>query len=94
MESWQWTSKKSIDFLGLNPSQQRCLVEQLRTKYAVRLISEVLGFNRNLFYYHPKSNPSEAELREEIETLALLLLFCVFDKQNFHRIHFSHSVLR
>ena len=34
-------------------------------------ISEVLGFNRNLFYYHPKSDPSEAELREEIEQLAL-----------------------
>ena len=37
----------------------------------MRLISEVLGFNRNLFYYHPKSDPSEAELRAEIEQLAL-----------------------
>ena len=37
----------------------------------MRLISEVLGFNRNLFYYHPKSDSSEAELREEIEQLAL-----------------------
>ena len=37
----------------------------------MRLISEVLDFNRNLFYYHPKSDPSEAKLREEIEQLAL-----------------------
>ncbi len=37
----------------------------------MRLISEVLGFKRNLFYYHPKSDPSEAELRAEIEELAL-----------------------
>ena len=55
----------------MTPSQQRCLVEKLRTKYSVREICEVLDFNRNLFYYHPKSDPSEAELREEIETLAL-----------------------
>ena len=37
----------------------------------MRQICEVLDFNRNLFYYHPKSDPSEAELREEIEQLAL-----------------------
>ena len=38
----------------------------------MRLISEVLGFNRNLFYYHPKSDPSEvSELRAEIEQLVL-----------------------
>ena len=55
----------------MTPSQQRCLVETLRTKYSVRQISEVLDFNRNLFYYQPKSDPSEAELRAEIETLAL-----------------------
>ena len=55
----------------MTPSQQRCLVEKLSTKYAVRQICEVLGFNRNLFYYHPKSDPSEAKLREDIETLAL-----------------------
>ena len=55
----------------MNPSQQRCLVEKLRTKHSVRLISEVLGFNRNLFYYPPKSDPCEAELRAEIEQLAL-----------------------
>ena len=63
--------KKSIDFLGVTPSQQRRIVEMLRTKYSVREISEVLDFNRNLFYYQPKSDPLEAELRAEIETLAL-----------------------
>lgn len=55
----------------MTPPQQRCLVETLRTKYSVRQICEVLDFNRNLFYYQPKSDPSEAELRAEIETLAL-----------------------
>ncbi len=37
----------------------------------MRQICEVLDFNRNLFYYHPKSDPSEARLREEIEQLAV-----------------------
>ena len=55
----------------MTPSQQRCLVEKLRTKYSVREICQTLDFNRNLIYYHPKSDPSEAELREEIEQLAL-----------------------
>ena len=55
----------------MTPPQQRCLVETLRTKYSVRQICAVLDFNRNLFYYQPKSDPSEAELRAEIETLAL-----------------------
>ena len=75
---WQWTSKKSIretpkqkHFLGVTPPQQRCPVEMLRTKHSVRQICELLDFNRNLLYYQPKSDPSEAELRAEIETLAL-----------------------
>ena len=55
----------------MTPSQQRCLVEKLQTKYSVRLICQTLDFNRNLFYYHPKSDPSEAQLRAEIEQLAL-----------------------
>ncbi len=55
----------------MTPPQQRRIVETLRTKYSVREISEVLDFNRNLFYYQPKSDPLEAELRAEIETLAL-----------------------
>ena len=55
----------------MTPSQQRCLVEKLRTNYSVRQICQTLDFNRNLLYYHPKSDPSEAQLREKIETLAL-----------------------
>ena len=56
----------------MTPSQQRCLVEKLRTNYSVRKpICQTLDFNPNLLYYHPKSDPSEAELREKIETLAL-----------------------
>ena len=55
----------------MTPSQQRCLVEKLRTSYSVRQICQTLDFNRNLLYYHPKSDPSEAQLREKIETLAL-----------------------
>jgi len=37
----------------------------------VRQICQTLDFNPNLLYYHPKSDPSEAELRGKIETLAL-----------------------
>ena len=35
----------------------------------MRQISETLGFHRSLLYYHPKSDPSEAELEEQIEQL-------------------------
>ena len=55
----------------MTPSQQRCLVEKLPTNYSVREICQTLDFNRNLLYYHPKSDLSEAQLREKIETLAL-----------------------
>ena len=37
----------------------------------MRQICEVLGFTRSNLYYHPKQDPSEARLRDEIETLAL-----------------------
>ena len=47
------------------------MVEALRTDYSVRQICEVLGFTRSNLYYHPKQDPSEAVLRDEIETLAL-----------------------
>lgn len=47
------------------------MVEALRTEYSVRQICEVLGFTRSHLYYHRKQDPSEAVLREEIETLAL-----------------------
>ncbi len=52
-------------------TQQREIVEALRTDYSVRQICEVLGFTRSSLYYHPKQDPSEAVLRYEIETLAL-----------------------
>ena len=36
----------------------------------MRLICEVLGFNKSTFYYQPKSDPSEDVLRAEIQQLA------------------------
>ena len=47
------------------------MVEALQTDYSVRQICETLGFNRSNLYYHPKSDPSQAGLREEIEALSL-----------------------
>ena len=54
----------------MNPSEQRHIVETLRTDYSVRQICETLDFNKSTLYYQPKSDPSEEVLREEIETLA------------------------
>jgi len=54
----------------LKPSEQRHIVETLRTEYSVRQICEVLGFNKSTLYYQPKLDPSEEVLREEIEKLA------------------------
>ena len=57
--------------VALTPSDKRNLVEALRDDYSVHQISETLGFNRGLLlYYHPKSDPSEEDLREEIEKLS------------------------
>ena len=47
------------------------MVEALQADYSVRQISETLGFTRSNLYYHPKSDPCEEVLREEIEQLAL-----------------------
>ena len=47
------------------------MVEALRTEYSVRQICETLGFTRSNLYYHPKQDPSEVVLRDEIEKLAL-----------------------
>ncbi len=52
-------------------TEQREIVEALRTDYSVRQICEVLGFTRSTLYYQPKQDPSEVVLRAEIETLAL-----------------------
>ena len=54
----------------MNPSEQRRLVETLRTDYSVRQICETLGFNKSPLYYQPKIDPSEEVLRTEIEQLA------------------------
>ena len=54
----------------LTASKKRELVETLRTDYSVREISETLGFNRSLLYYHPKSEMSDEALRDEIQRLA------------------------
>ncbi|RKU37245.1 IS3 family transposase, partial [Candidatus Poribacteria bacterium] len=49
------------------------MIETVRnaSSYSVRQICETLGFNRSLLYYHPKSTPSQGELREKIEALSL-----------------------
>ena len=49
------------------------MVETVRnaSSYSVRQICQTLGLNRSLLYSHPKSTPSEGELRSEIETLCL-----------------------
>ena len=52
------------------PSEQRQIVEALRTDYSVRQIYETLGFNKSTFYYQPKVDASEEVLRTEIEVLA------------------------
>ena len=52
------------------PSEQRRLVERLRTDYSVRQICETLGFNKSTLYYQPKIDTSEDVLRDEIEKLA------------------------
>ncbi|MDE0689128.1 MAG: IS3 family transposase [Candidatus Poribacteria bacterium] len=54
----------------MTPSQQRRIVEKLPTRYSVRRICEVLGFNKSTLYYHPKSDPSEEVLRSDIQQLA------------------------
>ena len=49
------------------------MVETVRnvSSYSVRQICQTLGFNRSLIYSHPKSDPSQGELREKIEALCL-----------------------
>ena len=62
--------KKSLDLVELIPSEQRQIVEALRTDYSVRQICETLGFNKSTLYYQPKIDASEEVLRTEIEKLA------------------------
>ena len=55
----------------ITPMEQRKMVEALRTDFSVRQICGTLGFTRSNLYYQPKSDLSEAGLREEIERLSL-----------------------
>ena len=40
------------------------------SSYSIRQICKTLGYNRNLLYYQPKSDPSQEGLRTRIEPLA------------------------
>ena len=46
------------------------MVEALQPDYSVRQICDVLGLHRSSLYYQPKTDPSEQQLRKEIEKLA------------------------
>ena len=46
------------------------MVEALQTHYSVRQICDVLGLHRSSLYYQPKTDPSEQQLRKEIEKLS------------------------
>ena len=63
--------EKKLDLVEPTLTEQREMVEALRTDYSVRQICEVLGFTRSNLYYAPKSDPYEEVLRREIEKLAL-----------------------
>ena len=52
------------------PSEKCHIAGALGSDYSVRQICEVLGFTRSNFYYHPKEDPYEHLLRDEIERLA------------------------
>ena len=57
----------------LTAAKKREMVAKVHnaSSYSVRQICKTLGYNRNLLYYHPKSDPSEGQLREKIEVLCL-----------------------
>ena len=57
----------------LTASKKREMVAKVHnaSSYSIRQICKTLGYNLNLLYYQPKSDPSEGELREKIETLCL-----------------------
>ena len=46
------------------------MVEVLQTDYSVRQICDVLGLHRSSLYYQPKTDPSEQQLRDDIEKLS------------------------
>ena len=46
--------------------EQREIIEALQTDFSVRRICETLSFNPSNFYYYPKQDPCEADLRSEV----------------------------
>ena len=62
--------KKSLDVAQLSRSQKQQIVEALQPHYSVRQICDALGLHRSSLYYQPKTDPSEQQLRDEIEKLA------------------------
>ena len=58
--------------VALTASKKREMVEKVHnaSSYSIRQICKTLGYNRNLLYYQPKSDPSQEGLRTRIEQLA------------------------
>ena len=52
-------------------TEQREIVEALRPDYSIRQLCGGLGFTRSNLYYHPKPDPSEGILCNEIEAWTL-----------------------
>ena len=50
--------------------QKQQMAEALQPDYSVRQICDVLGLHRSSLYYQAKTDPSEHQLRQEIEQLA------------------------
>ena len=50
--------------------QKQQMAEALQPDYSVRQICDVLGLHRSGLYYQAKTDPSEHQLRQEIEQLA------------------------
>ena len=46
------------------------MIEALQTDYSVRQICDALGLHRSSLYYQSKTDPSEQQLRKQIEQLA------------------------
>jgi len=45
-------------------------VRELSHQYSIRAICKALDINRSTIYYQPKDDPSELEIRDQIEKLA------------------------
>ena len=54
----------------LSRSQKQKIVQALQRDYSVRQICDALGLHRSSLYYQSKTDPSEQQLRDEIEQLS------------------------